>query len=201
MFITIEGIDGCGKSTQAARLSDQFRRAGKKFLWTREPGGWNQGNALRSLLLGGNLAHPLTEIMLFMADRCEHAKQTIEPALAAGECVICERYNDSTRAYQCWGRGQDRKKLEDLIEWCGFPEPDLTLWLDIPVENAFARRASRGGTDRFEGEKTDFHRRVAEGFESLALEYADRFVRINASKSEERVEEQIRFELKRRRVL
>ncbi len=201
MFITMEGIDGCGKSTQAARLDAVLRRAGKAVLLTREPGGWSQGDALRSILLGGNLKHPTTEILLFMADRCEHVRQVIEPALSSGKFVICDRFSDSTRAYQCWGRGQDRQKVEDLIAWLGIPDPDLTFWLDLSLEDAFMRRKSRGVIDRFETEERKFHGRVAEGFKKLADEYSARIVRIDATLPEEQVEREICAVLKKRGIL
>ncbi len=197
----MEGIDGCGKSTQAARLDVVLRKAGKEVLLTREPGDWSQGCALRSVLLGGNLKHPTTEILLFMADRCEHVKQVIEPALSSGKFVICDRFSDSTRAYQCWGRGQDRQKVEDLIMWLGIPEPDLTFWLDLSLDDALVRRKSRGVIDRFEIEERRFHRRVEEGFKKLAEEYPDRIVRIDATLPEEQVEREICTELQRRGIL
>ncbi len=201
MFITMEGIDGCGKSTQAARLDAVLRQAGKEVLLTREPGDWSQGDALRSILLGGNLKHPTTEILLFMADRCEHVKQVIKPALRLGKFVICDRFSDSTRAYQCWGREQDRQKVEDLIAWLGIPEPDLTFWLDIPLEDALARRRSRGVIDRFEVEERKFHGRVAMGFKKLADEFPGRIVRIDATLPEEQVEREICAELLKRGIL
>ncbi len=197
----MEGIDGCGKSTQAARLAAVLRQAGKEVLLTREPGDWCQGNALRTILLGGNLQHSTTEILLFMADRCEHVKQVIEPALSSGKFVICDRFSDSTRAYQCWGREQDRQKVEDLITWLEIPEPDLTFWLDLSLDDALARRRARGVIDRFETEERKFHGRVAEGFKKLADEYRARIVRIDATLPEEQVEREICAVLKKRGIL
>jgi dTMP kinase len=191
MFITVEGIDGSGKSTHAAYMVELLREAGKKVLWTREPGGWGQGETLRSLILNGRLENPVTEVLLFLADRCEHTKQVIEPALSAGDYVVCERYNDSTRAYQCWGRNLDRRKLEKLIEWCSLPDPDLTIWLDLSVDTAQLRRMSRGNADRIENEKRLFHVRVAQGFRELADEYSKRFVRVVAEGTKLQTEQQI----------
>ena len=188
MFITIEGIDGSGKSTLAQRAVALLEKAGRKTLWTREPGGWEQGDLIRSLLLNGTLKNDLTEIMLFLADRCEHVKQVIEPALHEGLCVVCERYCDSTRAYQCWGRGIERSKLEALMEWCQFPEPDLTIWLDVSVNSACERIMVRGRADRIESETLDFHRRVSEGFRALSADYADRFVQLSSEKSPDELE-------------
>ncbi|MGI6075276.1 MAG: dTMP kinase [Pyramidobacter sp.] len=201
MFITIEGIDGCGKSTQAAFIAELLREKGKKVLWTHEPGDWSQGDALRSILLNGDLKNPMTEILLFLADRCEHVAQTIEPALSAGTWVVCERYSDSTRAYQCWGRGLDRRKLENLLNWCALPEPDLTLWLDLPPEEALRRRSERGGGDRIESEQRDFHRRVARGFRDLAGEYGHRFVRIDAGGAKAQTQLEIQDALRERGIL
>lgn len=201
MFITIEGIDGCGKTTQAAFLSQLLRAQGREVLWTREPGCWSDGAALRSILLNGRLQNSMTEILLFLADRCEHATQVIEPALSGGTWVVCERYSDSTRAYQCWGRGLSRSRLEDLLSWCGFPEPDLTLWLDLSPEEALRRRAERGGGDRIESEQRDFHRRVACGFGELASQFSHRFVRIDAGGEKARTQREIRKALKERGIL
>ena len=201
MFITIEGIDGCGKSTQAERLASRLRSLNRQVLWTHEPGDWSSGDHLRATLLGGTLGHPLTEVMLFMADRCEHVRQMILPALGRGEVVVCERYNDSTRAYQCWGRGVDRRKLESLIEWCALPEPDLTVLLAISPEAAAARRSSRGGADRIESEALAFHRRVADGFDALADEYPERIFSVDAVAPEDEISEEIFKELRRRLLL
>ncbi len=201
MFITIEGIDGSGKSTQARRLAARLRREGKKVTETHEPGDWPQGDILRALLLNGRLRHPMTEIMLFVADRCEHVAQVIQPALDQGEFVVCDRYNDSTRAYQCWGRGLKEDILESLIKWCGIPEPDLTVWLDLPVEEARKRMAGRGGSDRIEGEDLKFHEAVARGFKELAERNGSRFFRVDARAGEDEIEETIFSELKRRCVI
>lgn len=187
MLITIEGIDGAGKTTLARHAVAALERAGREVVWTREPGDWSDGATMRELLLGGRLKNHLTEVLLFLADRCEHTAQTLLPALRQGAIVLCERYNDSTRAYQCWGRNVDRSRLESLIGWCGFPEPDLTLWLDIPVETALRRVAERGGRDGIESEASAFHFRVAQGFRALAREYPRRIVRLDATQPRERL--------------
>jgi dTMP kinase len=201
MFITVEGIDGSGKSTHASYIVELLRQKGKQVVWTHEPGDWSQGAALRSLLLKGNLKSCVSEVLLFLADRCEHVKQVIEPALSKGAYVVCERYNDSTRAYQCWGRDLDRLKLEKLIEWCGLPEPDLTLWLDLSVDTALLRRLDRGSCDRIENEQRSFHLRVARGFNKLAEEYKDRIVRINAEGAKAQTELGILQALQERKII
>ncbi len=198
MFITIEGIDGSGKSTQARHLAARLRCEGKKVTETHEPGGWAHGDVLRGLLLNGRIRHPMTEIMLFMADRCEHVAQVVQPALDQGEWVVCDRYNDSTRAYQCWGRGLKADMLESLIKWCGIPEPDLTVWLDLPVEEARKRMSGRSGGDRIEREDSKFHQAVARGFKELAERNASRFFRVDARAGEDEIAEAVFAELKRR---
>lgn len=187
MFITVEGIDGSGKTTLARNAAALLARSGREVVWTREPGDWSEGGTLRGILLGGGLKNRLTEPLLFLADRCEHVSQTVLPALKRGAVVVCERYCDSTRAYQCWGRGVDRDRLETLIRWCAFPLPDLTLWLDLPVETALRRVAERGGRDRIESEMSAFHSRVARGYGELAREYPKRIVRLDAARPRDEI--------------
>lgn len=185
MFITFEGIDGCGKSTQARLLVDKLRssRGEDSVIWTKEPGGWPGGNSLREILLEGNLRHPLTELFLFLADRCEHVEQVILPALAAGKIVVCERYNDSTMAYQWGGRGIDREKIDALFSWASFPSPGITFWIDLPAEKAYDRMVSRGNPpDRLESEGIPFLARVRQGFSTLAKKNPDRIVPLNGNK-------------------
>ena len=201
MFLTIEGIDGSGKSTFAERAVALLQRFGHKTLWTREPGGWQGGNQIRALLLEGNLKNSVSEIMLFLADRCEHIAQVIMPALQNGMSVVCERYNDSTLAYQCWGRGIDRAGVEKLIEWCALPVPDLTIWLDVPLSLARERVCSRGESDRIESEKAQFHQRVALGFEALCRECPERIVRFDATMMPDELESTLEVLLKSRGLI
>ncbi|MBR1672990.1 MAG: dTMP kinase, partial [Fretibacterium sp.] len=121
-FITLEGIDGCGKSTQASHLARWLEGRGWNVERTFEPGGWNGGRALRSLVLEGEVTGAETELLLFLADRSGHLASVVRPALAAGRAVLCERYSDSTWAYQVGGRGLDPVKVRGLMELCGFPE-------------------------------------------------------------------------------
>jgi dTMP kinase len=165
-FITLEGIDGAGKSTHLAWLADFFRRHGVLVRVTREPGGTALGERLRELLLDpGNPMHAETEALLMFAARREHLAKTIEPALANGEWVICDRYTDATFAYQGAGRGVDWNRLALLEEWtqrgCA---PDATLLFDLPPQMGRARARGARDADRFELEKDDFYRRVREGY-------------------------------------
>ena len=201
MFLTIEGIDGSGKSTFAERAVALLRKYGHKTLWTREPGGWKGGDQIRSLLLEGNLKSSASEIMLFLADRCEHVAQVISPALQSGVSVVCERYNDSTLAYQCWGRGIERAGIEKLIEWCALPVPDLTIWLDVPLDVARERVCSRGKSDRIESEKAQFHQRVASGFAALCRENPARIVRFDATRTPDELERALAALLKSRGLI
>lgn len=172
MLIVLEGIDGTGKSTQAARLVSwlQQRRGENGVLWTREPGDWTGGGLLRRILLEEELSHPHTELYLFLADRCEHVTTRIVPALKRGAWVVCERYCDSTLAYQCWGRGMPRSIVEHLLAWSSFPPADLTLWIDVEPERAMARLLHRGTLDRLEREREAFLERVRDGFLALHRE-------------------------------
>jgi dTMP kinase len=189
MFITMEGIDGSGKSTQAERaftfLGDILGT--DNVIWTREPGDWVGGMHVRQLLLKTELTHPLSELFLFLVDRCEHVYTKIIPALNEGKVVLCERYTDSTLAYQSWGRGISLEKMQDLFAWCSFPVPDLTLWLDVPVELSLNRINNRGDLDRIESVGSDFLGRVCEGYQNLMSKEPDRIKRIDASTDMENV--------------
>ncbi|MEA3508607.1 MAG: dTMP kinase [Synergistota bacterium] len=193
MFITLEGVDGSGKSTQADLLADSLKRrlGSLNVVKTREPGSWTGGGPIRELILHGDLRHTWTEAFLFMADRCEHVAQVIKPALEAGRWLLCERYTDSTIAYQAYGRGLPEEVLEDLFRLAGFPVPDITFWLDVPDQLGVERVKARGGViDRFEsdGEMPLDSRR---GFAALARKNPERIVVINGSREEAAVHEQI----------
>lgn len=180
MFITIEGIDGCGKSTQARLLAERLSEEHSlPVVRTKEPGGWQGGFALRSLLLEGQLAHPLSELFLFLADRGEHVRQCISPSLISGKTVLCERYSDSTLAYQSWGRGLPLDRMEELLRWADFPLPDVTFYIDIPVETALRRIKGRGPLDRFEKEGGAFLQRVRSGFRALSAREPGRIVSLD----------------------
>lgn len=171
-FITFEGMDGAGKSTQIARTADWLRARGHAVLLTREPGGTPLGESLRALLLHQAM-HPDTEALLMFAARREHLAQVIEPALARGEWVLCDRFTDASFAYQGGGRGLDIARLELLETWVqrGL-QPGLTLLFDLPCEVAAQRLAASGGDpDRFEREQSDFFNRVRAAY--LARAKAD----------------------------
>ena len=181
VFITLEGGEGVGKTTQQALLAQQLGQAGYPCLCTREPGGTALGLALREILLHGDPLTPLAELFLYAADRAEHVQKCILPALAAGQVVVCDRFTDSTLAYQGYGRGLDLEKIRQLNHLAtGGLQPHLTLWLDLPPEVGLART---GLADRLEQERLEFHRRVHQGFQALAAAEPQRIVRIDAGGS------------------
>ena len=180
-FITFEGIDGAGKSTHIAALSDFLEAQGLHVARTREPGGTPLGEKLRELLLRETM-HLETEAMLMFAARREHLAQLIEPALARGEWVVCDRFSDATYAYQGGGRGLDRAKFAALEQWVhGGLQPDLTFLFDLPPGVAGRRIAAQGRElDKFEQERTDFHARVRQAYLERAAEAPQRIVVIDA---------------------
>ena len=164
LFITLEGIDGCGKSTQSARLSEWLtRKTGRDTIRTFEPGGYPEGMRLREFLLENRNLSPMTELLLFLADRAEHAAKVIAPALENGRNVVCERWNESTMAYQ------SSPQVKALIAACSFPEPDAKIFLDVEPELAASRLAARAKMDKFEEEGLTFMKRVAERYRALDM--------------------------------
>ena len=185
LFVTFEGIEGSGKTTQIARAAAWMEAKGLPVLATRNPGGTELGKLLRDALLHskGHIDAG-AELLLMMADRRHHLQTMIEPALAAGTHVFCDRYTDASRAYQGAGRGLGEKKVDDLhATWCR-RDPDRTYLFDLPVEAALARVAKRRGAsyDRFEEEDIGFHRRVRAAYRSRARREPRRFVVIDASR-------------------
>jgi len=193
VFITFEGIDGCGKSTQAKLLAAGLGQAGIPCLETHQPGGSSLGGAIRSLLLDARKApSALTEALLFMADRGQHVHECLRPALLEGRVVLCDRYTDSTLAYQGYGSGQDIGILRTLNTIAtGALIPDLTFLFDISPKEAAARRSNRQD-DRFEREDFAFHDRVRAGYLSLARAEPERFVIIDAARTREDVSADVR---------
>lgn len=184
MFITCEGIDGSGKSTQARLLSDWLTKKynNKKNILTRQPGGWEGGVALREMVTSGTLKHQWSEAYLFMLDRCEHIAKVIQPALDLGLDIICERYHDSTLAYQVWGRGLPLEVFDSLAIESKFPVPDITLFFDIPPTLAVSRVALRGKVDAFESEGIAFMSKVREGYLFLAKRNSETWITVDASR-------------------
>ncbi|NLV82172.1 MAG: dTMP kinase [Synergistaceae bacterium] len=183
MFITFEGIDGSGKSTQARLFSDWLTKkySNKKILLTREPGGWMGGELLREMVTDGTLKHQWSEAYLFMLDRCEHIAKVIQPALDLNADIVCERYHDSTLAYQVWGRGLPLEVFDTLALESKFPVPDITLFLDIPPALAATRVAIRGNIDAFESEGIMFMSKIREGYLLLAKRSPKRWITIDVS--------------------
>jgi dTMP kinase len=181
-FITLEGGEGAGKTTQSTLLAEALSARGVPVLRTREPGGSPGAEVLRDLLLGGSIDwSPRAETLLHFAARAEHVAKTIEPALAAGTWVICDRFFDSTMAYQGYGQGADRDFIADQTRLLGVA-PDLTIMLDVPEAVAEDRMRRRGeDADRYERLDAAFHARVREGFRSIAAADAQRCVLLDAS--------------------
>lgn len=182
IFITIEGGEGAGKSTQMRLLVERLREAGQDVVATREPGGTPVGDRIRELVLDpAEHMAPTTELLLYEASRSELVNAVIEPALARGEFVVCDRFYDSTTAYQAYGRGLDADVICALnMNATGGLRPDVTVYLALDPDTAMPR-ATRGGADRIESAPDDFHRRVAAGFEAIAAAEPDRVLRIEAS--------------------
>lgn len=198
LFISFEGIDGAGKSTHIEGLAKAFRDQGRTVTLTREPGGTPLAEKLRAMVLGDPM-DPLTESLLVFAARRDHLVTVIEPALARGEVVLCDRFTDATFAYQGGGRGFDLEVLGTLERWVqttpasvsGLRQPDLTVWFDLPPEIAAARLADARMPDRFEAQPLEFFRRVAAGYAARAEAEPARFARIQADQTRHQVWQQL----------
>ena len=189
-FLSFEGIDGCGKSTQAKFLVAHFMAKGQEVLCTREPGGSPGAEAIRGLLLTGDTDKwsAETELLLFTAARRDHLEKTIEPALAAGQMVICDRFADSTRVYQGATRGDLRAKVDQLHAAMIGREPDLTLIIDVDPKIALARGLARNsGEDRFEDFGLEFQEKLRTGFLKLTQEYPQRCRLVDGNRPTEAV--------------
>ena len=195
-FITFEGGEGAGKSTQARRLAAALRASGVEVVETREPGGSPGAEAIRALLLTGEVERwtPTAEALLMYAARSDHLDRVVRPALARGTWVVCDRFADSTRAYQGAGGGVGRDLVEGLEgavvaeDW-----PDLTLVFDMPVADGLARAAGRGGDEaRFEAKGTAFHERLRQAFLEIAASEPDRCAIVDATRSMDEVEIAVR---------
>lgn len=181
LFITLEGGEGVGKSTAAAGLAALLRGGGHKVMLTREPGGTKGAEAIRKLLLEQSVPlTPMAQTILHFAARADHVEQTIRPALERGEIVICDRFYDSTLAYQAYGQGVPTNDIQALIKLIRLT-PDFTFLLELPEEQALQRLAARSReTDRYEDMGGAFFKRVRDGFNLLALAEPERFIRIDA---------------------
>jgi len=207
LFISFEGIDGAGKSTHIQALVQAFEAQGRSVTLTREPGGTPLAEKLRALVLNDAM-DPLCEALLMFAARRDHLQQVIEPALARGDVVLCDRFTDATFAYQGHGRGFDLSVLGTLEHWVqdrgpsqGLRQPDLTLWFDLDPAVAAVRLAGARAPDRFESESGAFFARVAAGYAARAQADPRRFARIPADQTPEQVGQAVRAVMVQRAYL
>ncbi|MEM6400164.1 MAG: dTMP kinase [Cyanobacteria bacterium P01_D01_bin.116] len=195
-LIVFEGVEGCGKTTQMQLCCEWLQSLGIAAVKTREPGGTQLGMHLRSLLLESSQDKTIsstTELLLYAADRSQHVEQELLPNLKSGKIILCDRYIDSTIAYQGYGRNLDMNLIHQLnsIATSGL-KSDLTLWLDLDIEQGMARKQKTGEkADRIEREKIDFHRRVQKGYKEQAALYPERSFKIEANLNKEDVQKQI----------
>lgn len=184
-FITFEGGEGAGKTTQIARLRDRLRTSGREVVATREPGGSPGADQIRSLLVEGEPGRwdAITELLLIFAARRDHLRRTVWPALDRGAIVLCDRFTDSSMAYQGYGRALGRETVDRVRQVAiGDFQPDVTLILDLPIETGLARAGARGGKEnRFENFDAEFHARVREGFLDIAAREPARCVVLDAA--------------------
>lgn len=194
MFITVEGVEGAGKSSNLPFIRQYLESAGKALTVTREPGGTHLGEGIRRLLLEGHGEGmmPATELLLMFAARAEHLHRVIQPALEDGHWVLCDRFTDATYAYQGGGRGIPLRHIAELESFVQGPRrPDLTLLFDVPVSTGLARARSRSDPDRFEQQAMDFFERVRETYLQLAREHPGRYRIIDAREPLEGVRAQL----------
>lgn len=196
MFITLEGPEGSGKTSQLPALAEYLREQGYDVLMTREPGGTDVGDQIREVLMNLNNISivPRTEILLFLAARAQHVDEVIRPALEAGKVVICDRFGDSTLAYQGYGHQTDLKTLRSLVDFStGGLKPDLTLLLDVSVHAGLERKLENGAEwNRLDAYAEAFHKRVRQGYFALAEAEPERWLIIDASQDKEKVQEELR---------
>jgi dTMP kinase len=196
IFISFEGIDGAGKSSHVQAVADAFSKAKRQVVLTREPGGTPLAEKLRDMVLHDNM-DPLSEVLLMFAARRDHLQQVIEPALARGDVVVCDRFTDATFAYQGGGRGFDLNVLRQLELWVqalpagGLRQPDLTLWFSLDPSIAAERLSNARIPDRFEAQPAEFFAKVHQGYSNRLQADTQRFARIDASANLEQVREQV----------
>ena len=193
LFITLEGGDGAGKSTQIRYIESFFDKKGLVVVHTREPGGTAISEKLRDILLDAENSEmeAVTEMLIYAASRAQHVRELVEPALERGEIVICDRYVDSSIAYQTYGRGLGYMVEEVNAHATGGLMPDITFWMDIDPDEGKKRVSKLGDFDRLEREKMEFHYKVHDGYMALAEQQPDRIKRIDASKSVEDISRDI----------
>lgn len=198
-FITLEGIEGAGKSTMLNFISEQLQQAGNEVVVTREPGGTHVGEKLREILLDNNndQLSDDAELLIIFAARAQHLQQVIRPALDAGHYVVCDRFTDASYAYQGGGRGMSTERIKQLEHWVqqGL-KPDLTILFDLDVATGLRRAGKRGEADRFEQEHVDFFERIRQCYLDRASVEPDRFRVIDAASSVDNVKQQIQSVLK-----
>jgi dTMP kinase len=201
-LIVFEGVEGCGKTTQIQLCFQWLESLNIPVLLTREPGGTELGKDLRALLLEKSPSKPVeevTELLLYAADRAQHIQEELKPNLATGKFILCDRYTDSTIAYQGYGRGLDMSLISNLNQIAtGGLTSDITIWLDVDVEVGLSRKRGQAKLDRIEQETMDFHRRVQQGYTKLAASNSSRIVRIDGNNSQDIVQKNIQDILQQR---
>ena len=193
MFISFEGTEGVGKTPLIRKIYEYLVQQGQEVVLTREPGGTPMAEQIRSLLLSVNHDENMsndTELLLMYAARAQHLQQVIVPALLAGKTVLCDRFTDASFAYQCAGRGLSREKLNVLNQNFVSHMPNVTFWLDAPIELGMSRARERGALDRFEQEKVTFFEKVRAGYQELFEQSPERMKCLDATQSPEQVFEQ-----------
>ena len=199
LFITLEGTEGAGKSSQLNTIATFFKAAGKETIITREPGGTKTGEQIRDVLLNKDNMEISndTELLLMFAARAQHIEQIIKPALQENKIVICDRFTDASYAYQGGGRGVSEQRIEILEEWVqGSFRPDITFLFDVDVETGLSRAKKRGEADRFEQEEVNFFQAIKDVYLQRARQEPERFKIINANQSEVLVSQQVEAILK-----
>ena len=195
MFITLEGPDGSGKSSQVPILAEAIRQAGYDLVVTREPGGTEIGDQVRQIImdLKNTGMFPHTEILLFQASRAQLVREVIRPNLEAGKVVLCDRYADATLAYQGYGHETDLLELRRVVEYAtGGLKPDLTLYLDIDVEKGLRRKGKGEEWNRLDAYEVEFHERARAGYHELIAQEPERWVVIDAGQSSKQVQEDLK---------